>query len=148
MYVPNFELVENALRCALKRGESERGVLIFFDLLCGFCKKLIRNYGDKILSWGLELALADFLVLSKLEPHSVLRCREDWYELIKRVINYDERIRGVCVTDAIARCEAAGIALGITGVPTVIFYDKAKRVAYMHRGYTDIESELRKLKWI
>ncbi|WP_053240286.1 DsbA family protein [Pyrobaculum islandicum] len=137
------EVVKRLLDLAVvKVGNSERVVLVFFDLKCPFCAKLFKETEELLVDMAnrglITYAMCDYVVHRDAEPlHRMLRCISE-KERLKFVRDAFEGKRveiGNCPEGNLRICEKMAEELGVIGTPTLLFYHLAKGKGYIHFGY-------------
>lgn len=132
------KLLDNAV---VKFGNSNKILMIFFDLRCPFCAKLFRETDEMLVELAykglITYAMCDYVVHKEALPlHKALRCldEKERFKLIKEVFSGKTPEVAECQKDLNA-CTKLAEEVGVYGTPTLLFYDFTKGRGYLHFGY-------------
>lgn len=141
--VTKTEVVKKLLDLAVvKAGNSDRAVLVFFDLKCPFCAMLYKETEEILLDMArrglITFAMCDYVVHRDAEPlHRKLRClqEEERFKLIGDVYSGKKVEAGECHEGNLRECERLAEEVGVYGTPALLFYNFSKGRGYIHFGY-------------
>ncbi|ABP51223.1 MAG: thioredoxin fold domain-containing protein [Pyrobaculum sp.] len=141
--VTKTEVVKRLLEMApVKIGNSDKAVLVFFDLRCPFCARLFKEAEETLVEMArrgvITLAMCDYVVHKDAEPlHRKLRCtaEDERLKFIAEAFSGKKVEVGDCPEGNLRECERLAEEVGVYGTPTIIFYNFAKGRGYIHFGY-------------
>lgn len=141
--ITKTDVVKRLLDLAVvKVGNSDKAVLVFFDLKCPFCARLFKETEEILVDMAkrglVTFAMCDYVVHKEAEPlHRKLRClsEEERLKLISDVYSGKRVDAGECPEGNLRECEKAAEEVGVYGTPTILFYNFAKGRGYIHFGY-------------
>ncbi|MFB6490224.1 MAG: DsbA family protein [Thermoproteus sp. AZ2] len=141
--VRRTDLVQEILREApIKIGDSNKAVVVFFDLRCPFCARLFReseSYFVELARGGaVTYAMCDYIVHDDAVPlHLMLRevnGVEKRLKLIEDIYSGKVKARGKERNKGIA-CHKLAEELGVFGTPSLLLYDLARGEGKLFSGY-------------
>ncbi len=125
----------------IKIGGGDKVVVVFFDLLCPFCRKMFIESEEPLLELAkkgiITLAFCDFPVhLEAYEMHKYLRClpEEDRLKYVEEVYKSGRRDAKPCDAD-IFQCEQVAAKMNIHGVPSTLIYSRRLGRGILIQGY-------------
>ncbi|MFN3804225.1 MAG: DsbA family protein [Pyrobaculum sp.] len=139
------KLLDNAI---VKIGNSNKAVMVFFDLKCPFCAKLFRETDEMLLEIAnrglITYAMCDYVIHKEALPlHKALRCLDERERLkfIKEVFSGKMPEVANCQKD-LGECTKLAEEAGVYGTPTLLFYDFTRGRGYLHFGYMTLDEVL------
>ncbi len=145
--VTKTDVVERLLEKAVVRvGNSNKVLVVFFDLRCPFCAKQFQESEEVLLDIAgkniVTYAMCDYVVhKDAVSLHKSLRCvpAEERLKFIREVFN-NRIVREVtCPTNDLEECSKLAEEVGIYGTPSLLFYNFSKGRGYIHFGYMEID---------